>query len=231
MAKQMAVLVEAGPKGKRFVALARDWPGLERGGKTAEEAVAALTAYLPRYASIAERAGFGEEFAAQERVRVVDRFEGTGSTDFWGISFGKSPTDFAPFSPQALERQLALLSASWAEFDAVARRVSADLAKGPRGGGRDRAQVVRHVLVNEEDWAKMVGVRASERAILTPKGLRTHRSAFLDAIRARHAAGEPARSWPLPYLIRHSAYHTLDHAWEMEDKDLGGRQPARTPRW
>ena len=29
-----------------------------------------------------------------------------------------------------------------------------------------------------------------------------------------------ARSWPLRYLIRHTAYHTLDHAWEMEDKDL-----------
>ena len=24
----------------------------------------------------------------------------------------------------------------------------------------------------------------------------------------------------LPFLIRHSAFHTLDHAWEMEDKDL-----------
>jgi hypothetical protein len=28
------------------------------------------------------------------------------------------------------------------------------------------------------------------------------------------------RSWTLPYLVRHSAYHMLDHAWEMEDKDL-----------
>ncbi len=27
------------------------------------------------------------------------------------------------------------------------------------------------------------------------------------------------RSWTLPFLIRHSAFHTLDHAWEMEDKD------------
>jgi len=38
-------------------------------------------------------------------------------------------------------------------------------------------------------------------------------------------AGEVAkrtRSWTLPYLIRHSAFHTLDHAWEMEDKDLSG---------
>jgi hypothetical protein len=29
-----------------------------------------------------------------------------------------------------------------------------------------------------------------------------------------------ARTWPLRYLIRHTAYHTMDHAWEMEDKDL-----------
>jgi hypothetical protein len=28
------------------------------------------------------------------------------------------------------------------------------------------------------------------------------------------------RSWNLPFLIRHSAFHTMDHAWEMEDKDL-----------
>jgi len=24
----------------------------------------------------------------------------------------------------------------------------------------------------------------------------------------------------LRYLIRHTAYHIMDHAWEMEDKDL-----------
>jgi hypothetical protein len=30
------------------------------------------------------------------------------------------------------------------------------------------------------------------------------------------------RNGSLPYLIRHSAFHTLDHAWEMEDKDLTG---------
>ncbi len=42
-------------------------------------------------------------------------------------------------------------------------------------------------------------------------------------------AGEvakPMRSWTLPFLIRHSAFHTLDHAWEMEDKDLSGAGEA-----
>jgi hypothetical protein len=28
------------------------------------------------------------------------------------------------------------------------------------------------------------------------------------------------RSRTLAFLIRHSAFHNLDHAWEMEDKDL-----------
>jgi hypothetical protein len=33
-----------------------------------------------------------------------------------------------------------------------------------------------------------------------------------------------ARTWRLRYLIRHTAYlamdHAMDHAWEIEDKDL-----------
>ena len=29
-----------------------------------------------------------------------------------------------------------------------------------------------------------------------------------------------ARTWPLRYLLRHTAFHRLDHAWAMEDKDL-----------
>ena len=32
------------------------------------------------------------------------------------------------------------------------------------------------------------------------------------------------RSWTLPFLLRHSANHTLDHAWEMEDKDLSAEE-------
>ncbi len=38
--------------------------------------------------------------------------------------------------------------------------------------------------------------------------------------RVLHSEGKMARIWLLRYLIRHTAFHTLDHAWEMEDKDL-----------
>lgn len=37
-----------------------------------------------------------------------------------------------------------------------------------------------------------------------------------------YIAGEAKqmRNWNLPFLMRHSACHVMDHAWEMEDKDL-----------
>jgi hypothetical protein len=120
-----------------------------------------------------------------------------------------------------LDRELALMQACWAFFDEVRARVSPEMQKGPRGGGRDRDHIVRHVLGVEQDWATKVGVRTPEGVVVTDdEGLKAYRDAYLDAIRAYHAEGKMARTWPLRYLIRHTAYHTLDHAWEMEDKDL-----------
>jgi hypothetical protein len=52
--------------------------------------------------------------------------------------------------------------------------------------------------------------------------LRAYRQAFVEGIREYHARGEPARTWTLPFLIRRCAWHVLDHAWEMEDRDLTG---------
>lgn len=226
-ADTLRVMLETGPKGKRVVAVAPDWPGLERGAKTGEAAIARLRAYLPRYALVATLAGMGAEFAAiasdAATITVVEQYPGTGSTDFWGISFAFSHSDEQALSSDELERELTLLQASWAFFDDVRARVSAELRKGPRGGGRDRDRIVRHVVGTEQEWAATkLGVRppTSDGALLTGAGLRAHRDAYRSAIRAFHAQGKPARTWPLRYLIRHTAYHTLDHAWEMEDKDL-----------
>ena len=220
MADALRMALEVGPKGKRVVAFAPDWPGLERGAKTEEAAIARLQAYLPRYAPVATLAGMVAEFAAVRAVDVVESYPGTGSTDFWGISFAFSRLDQQAASRDELERELALLQACWAFFDGVRSRVSAEMRKGPRGGGRDRDRIVRHTLNTEQDFATKLGVRAEEGALLTEEGLRAHRDAYCAAIRALHAEGKPARSWPLRYLIRHTAFHTLDHAWEMEDKDL-----------
>jgi hypothetical protein len=225
MADELRVILEIGPKGKQVVAVAPDWPGLERGAKTEEAAIARIQAYLPRYAPVAKLAGMDAEFAVGSAIGsaifdVVERYPGTGSTDFWGISFAFSDIDRQAMSSDTLERDVTLLQACWAFFDAVRSRVSAEMRKGPRGGGRDRDRIVQHTLSVEQDWATKLGVHAPEGALLTDEGLRAHRDAYLAAMRAFHTEDKAARSWPLRYLIRHTAFHTLDHAWEMEDKDL-----------
>ena len=130
--------------------------------------------------------------------------------------------DWPGWSRGAKTAQLAL-RACWTFFDGVAARVSAELRKGPRGGGRDRDRIIRHTIrVESEDYATQVGPRIEEEAALSPDGLQEHRERYQAAMRDDNAGRleRSMRSWTLPFLIRHAAYHTLDHAWEMEDKDL-----------
>ncbi len=228
MVNQIRVTLEIGPKGKKVVAVAPDWPGLERGAKTEEAAIERLLAYIPRYATVTKLAGMEAAFATTAVADVVERYPGTGSTDFWGISFAFSSIDQQVMSGEALARELALMRACWAFFDDVRARVSAEMRRGPRGGGRDRERIVRHTFAAEQDWAKGIGVLTPDGAILTDEGLKAHRDAYCQAIQDYHSQGKSAGTrakWPLRFLIRHTAFHTLDHAWEMEDKDLTGKRP------
>lgn len=227
MANHTRVTLEIGPKGKKVVAVAPDWPGLSRGAKTGEAAVEKLRSYLPRYAPVAKLAEMDAEFDSVKNFDVVEQYPGTGSTDFWGISFAFSSIDKQAMSGEELERELRLMRACWAFFDDVRSRVSAEMQKGPRGGGRDRDHIVRHTFAAEQDWGKGVGVHTPDGAMLTAEGLKAHRDAYRQAIREYHAQGQLAgkmAKWPLRFLIRHTAFHTMDHAWEMEDKDLTGKQ-------
>jgi len=217
------IVLERGPKGRKAVAFAVDWPGWSRGAKTPEVAVELLASYRERYRPVAVAAGMGNRFTREgARLEVIEDKPGTPSTDFWGISFSPSATETEPMTAKEMDRKIKLLQACWAYFDKVAATVSAELQKGPRGGGRDRDRIIRHTVRNEsESFAKQVGLRIPEEAALAPAGLRTHRSNYIRAMHAYNAGeGRRMRSWNLPFLIRHSAYHVLDHAWEMEDKDL-----------
>jgi hypothetical protein len=216
-------VIERGPKDRKSVAFSLDWAGWERGGKSPNIALEALESYRDRYRSIASLAGMAREFDAAGPLEIVEDRIGPGSTDFWGISFAPSSTEHGPMTEAELERAITLLRACWEFFDGVAARVSPEMRKGPRGGGRDRDRIIRHVIRNEsEEFAKRVGLRIPEEGALTPKGLREYREAYVEAMRAYNAGQVEKKmlSWTLPYLIRHSAYHNLDHAWEMEDKDL-----------
>jgi hypothetical protein len=222
-------VIERGPKGKRAVAFSLDWQGWSRGAKTPEAALETLEAYRERYRPVAGLAGLATEFDAAGPLDIVEDRVGPGSTDFWGISFAPSSTEQGPLTTAELDRGITILQACWAFFDGVAGRVSPEMRKGPRGGGRDRNRIIRHTIRTEsEDFAKQVGLRIEEEAALSPEGLRQHRETYVAAIRAYNAGKveKRMRSWTLPFLIRHSAFHTLDHAWEMEDKDLTGEDGA-----
>ncbi len=228
MSSRFRVLVEQPTRGKRWVAVAADWPGLERGAKTEDEAVEKLVRYVPRYLPVAKRVRLGSELATQTDVDIIGRYQGTGSTDFWGISFAPSPLDREPFEAATFDRNARLLRAAWAEFDETAARVSAELRPGVRGGGRSRDRIVTHVLAQEGgDFSRRVKTMSEvedtpneELIHLTPGALADHRDRFVKAMRAWYAEGKPLGKWTVPYLLRHTAYHVLDHTWEMQDRDL-----------
>jgi hypothetical protein len=225
----MRVVLERGPKAKRAVAFAVDWPGWSRGANRAEDALRTLEAYRERYRPVAVGAGLERDFDEAGPLEVIEDRIGTGSTDFWGISFSPSSLEQDPMDAAELERKLTLLQACWAYFDEVAAQVSPQLRKGPRGGGRDRDMIIRHTIrVESEDFAKKVGLVIPDGVALEPGALATYRFAYLNAMRAyqRGDVKRPMRSWTLAFLVRHSAYHSMDHAWEMQDKDLSSETEA-----
>ena len=219
MTDQLRVILELGKK-RRVVAGAMDWPGLDRWGTSEDDAVAKLLSYVPRYAGVPERAGKAKAFARARDVDVIERVPGSSSTDFWGIAHVPSQIERDVLSAGDLEGRLQLLRACWAYFDDVAARASSELRPGPRSAGRSRDQIIRHVYISEpEQFSRKVEVRTPPQDVMTQDGLARHRRAYLEAIRAYNAEGKGARSWPIQFLVRRTAHHVMDHAWEMEDRD------------
>ncbi|MFS8480086.1 MAG: hypothetical protein FWJ93_14235 [Micromonosporaceae bacterium] len=210
------VYVEIGKK--RVFACSVDWPGWCRSGKNVEAALEALAAYAPRYRVVAEQAEVAFPARAGDAFDVVERVPGDGTTDFGAP--GRVPAcDARPLTPRRAARDAALVGAAWAVFDRVASAAPAQLRKGPRGGGRDRDEIVRHVLAAEAAYARKLGIRhrapdpADTAAVA---GLREATGAVLRTA----TAGEPvvAKGWPPRYAARRIAWHVLDHAWEIEDR-------------
>jgi hypothetical protein len=215
----LRVILELG-KSRRVVAGATDWPGLDRWGTSEDDALGKLLSYVPRYADVAERAALGREFQRAGELEIVERVPGSSSTDFWGVAHVPSQIERGVLPGAELERRLELLRACWRYFDDVAARVH-ELRPGARGGGRSREEIIRHVILTEPDqFSRKIEVRTPFDIVVTPDGLAAHRRAYVAAIRAFNAEGRPARTWPMQFLVRRTAHHVMDHAWEMEDREL-----------
>jgi hypothetical protein len=222
---QAAVPVYLEIGSKRTFAVAVDWPGWCRSGRTEEDALQALVAYGPRYqAVVRETAGEFRPPASPGDLEVTERLKGDAGTDF-GVPGKIRAGDERAVTEREIERLTSLLQACWAAFDAAAASAAdAVLKKGPRGGGRELAAIVSHVFEAEKSYLRMVGGRYEGAEKGDPPGeMADLRHAVVDAL-SRRARGEPLpprRSgsyWPPRYFVRRSAWHTLDHAWEIEDR-------------
>src|SRR6185312_4814304 len=126
-------------------------------------ALETLESYRDRYRPVAALAGMDREFEAAGPLEILEDRIGNASTDFWGISFSPCTAEQEPMGTADLERGITLLQACWAFFDDVAARVSPEMRRGPRGGGRDRDRIIRHTVRTEsEDFAKKLGLRNPE---------------------------------------------------------------------
>jgi len=179
-------------------AAAVSWPGWCRRGKGEEAALEELLAYADRY-----RAVVGAGFDPGE-LHVIGHLTGTATTEFG------APDVPGPWDEQApSDQEVEVLGQCWDAFDRAVATASAQLQKGPRGGGRDRDGIVDHVREAERAYGRKIGARVPPR---TPWP--EQRAAILAALRT------PTGPWLPRYAVRRIAWHILDHAWEVEDKSL-----------
>ena len=211
------VIVEKGVA--RVFASAVDWPGWCRGGRSEDEALAALIGYAPRYERIFRRDGFTARKEAAA-LRVVERVKGNANTERgWPGVTGK--VDLRTMTEADVERLGALFRSGWRAFDsAVAKAKGRTLAKGPRGGGRTLDRIVRHVREGQLMYLEVLGAPYRDKT----GGVRAEREAVLAGL-ASSAHGElPTKGprggvrWKPRYFARRSMWHTLDHLWEIEDR-------------
>ena len=221
--KQTQVYVEAGSK--RTFAGAIDWPGWCRSARNELLSLERLFAYAPRYA----RALAGIQMESPKPADlsafvVVERLKGNATTDFGAPAIAPA-ADNRPLDDTELKRLERILTACWDALDAAAKTAEGkDLAKGPRGGGRDLHQIVEHALEAETAYLSRLGWNTTQQPREDSQEPRRSRDLILRALRAAAHGEIPEREprgaalWTPRYFVRRVAWHALDHAWEIEDR-------------
>ena len=84
--------------------------------------------------------------------------------------------------------------------------------------------MIGHVLEAELAYLGQLGSRPPERPSDAARALSVVRDAFIETLEARVAGGplpnprNTKKPWSPRYTVRRSAWHSLDHAWELEDR-------------
>ncbi|HEU5161332.1 MAG TPA: hypothetical protein VFU43_30345 [Streptosporangiaceae bacterium] len=207
----------------KSIAFALDWPGWCRAGRDEGTALEALAGYAERYAPVAERAGVG--FPSTVDFELVERMPGGPATAFAAPECRRpfpqltAEAERVELSQTAARRLAGLLAATWANFDEIAAASPAVLRKGPRGGGRDRDEIVDHVIGADKTYARKLGVKFKRPSIDDKAAIEELRQA-IGAVVGAPSDGSPVvpNGWSTRYAARRIAWHVLEHAWEMQDR-------------
>jgi hypothetical protein len=196
---------------RRVFASAMEWPGWCRSGRSQAEALEALGSYANRYVPVAALAGVRFPSRAAEAFEIAERLPGNATTEF-GAPGMVAEYDRRALDAKQAKRLAALVVACWQYFEDVTACAPAELRKGPRGGGRDRDQIGKHVAEAEIAYARKLDIRLGQN-------LKQVRAALLEVLGAACDGRPPSeKRWPPRYAARRIAWHVLDHAWEIEDK-------------
>ncbi len=220
------VYLESGSK--RVFAGALYWPGWCRSAKDPDGALQALVDYGPRYAKVLRRRKI--PFKSPKDVsalEVVERLKGDATTDF-GAPGTPPRSDAKAIDKWQLAKLEEILRACWGAFDsAVKAGRGKELRKGPRGGGRSLDKIVEHVVGADHGYLTRIGGKFTVGDETDPAKLKEFRAAIIEALSASARGEVPSKGprggarWTARFFVRRSAWHVLDHAWEIEDRIEG----------
>ena len=227
MSELPRIYLEVGSK--RAFAAALDWPGWCRAGKTPDAAIETLLEAGGRYKRTVGAPAKGLRIPKDpDGFVVVEKVRGDATTDF-GAPSKEVSSDSEPMHEAEAKMHERLLKVCWRAFDkAAAGAVGVELRKGPRGGGRALDKIVEHVHEADGAYLRGLGFRPPKTHADDPdERMAALRDAILTAFRSR-AKGEPpevpprkGKRWSPRYFVRRSAWHAIDHVWEIEDRSTG----------
>lgn len=221
---KVPVYLEIGQK--RTFAGALDWPGWCRSGRDEACALQALLENAPGYARVLRSTRLGFKAPTDISAFVVqERLQGNATTDFGAP--GLAPAwDASPVDSTELKRLQNMLRACWRALERALETGSGKMLRtGPRGGGRELEGILQHVLDANEGYLNSVGWKyRRDQAGELASQIDQVRQATLEALSVSARGEIPAKGprgglrWSPRYFVRRSAWHMLDHVWEIEDR-------------
>lgn len=213
---------------KKTFAVAVDWPGWCRFGRDEESAVNNLLESADRYSGIV--GAIDAHFKAPSSptdFKVLARLEGNSTTDF-GAPARLLPDEWDRMDEADLPRSVRLMQACWLAFDRTVEEAQGkELRKGPRGGGRDLAKIVEHVVEAEQAYLKKLGWKFKKQKDESGDAEVTRlREEIMHGLEASLAGQLPRKGprgggrWPPSFFIRRLTWHVVDHAWEIQDRTI-----------